>query len=350
MGASTAVTVLPEPVSVAGVSQATYDKQAALRENLEANLPQLLAVLPRGVRAEALASATMTAALDNPKLLDCSPLSMLRAVIKMATLGLRPGETADLVPIGNKVECWVRVKGVVDLAKRAGAIQWAREGFVCEGDVFEHEERETGTHFRHTAKASPKPDASNVTHVYAVLTLPTGLRVFEVWPIERVLAHKAKHAKDTGPGSVWGKHPLPMMAKTVVKAALRFAPLSPEVVGVMQAGDEIDADFEVVSDPVAALAGASAAFETLDRLTEAAGEPMTLAEAEAYTLPGGPTAWGGKGGQPFGALSTRGLQRFIDWVDGDPEKEAKFAREKKAAEIVLHDKEDAAASAEVGDA
>ncbi|MFK5282528.1 recombinase RecT, partial [Lacticaseibacillus paracasei] len=84
------------------------------------------------------------------------------------------------------------------------------------------------------------------------------------------MEHKKRHAKDTKPGSVWDKHPLPMMAKTVVKAALRFAPLSPDVRGVMAEGDDIpEGSMEMVTDPSAALALASGAFDALDAMDDA---------------------------------------------------------------------------------
>lgn len=353
MSETTVVALVPEPIAVTGISQAQYDRQAAFRDDLERNLPQILAVLPKGVRAEALAAASMTAALDNPKLLDCSPVSMMRAVLKMATLGLRIGETCDLVPIGSKVECWVRVKGVVDLAVRAGAIRWAREGFVCEGDHFEHEERGEGTHFVHRAHATPKADGSNLTHVYAIVVLKDGTRVFEVWSIDRVLEHKKRHAKDTKPGSVWDKHPLPMMAKSVVKAALRFAPLSPDVRGVMAAGDDIgDGTFEVVSDPsraLASMAGAMDALALLDDGTDTpAPEPMTLADAEAMTLPGNDKAWGGHGGKRLAECKDSLLTSVVAWIGKDAERAAKFAALAVACEIVMAARQDDDASAEMG--
>ena len=253
MSEQTAVAI-PEPMAITGVSQSVYDKQTAFRTELEAAMPQLLAVVPKGVRANALASAALTAALDNPTLLDCEPLSMVRAVYKVAALGLRIGETADLVPTkkGNRqlAECWVRVKGTVELAIRSGAVQFVREGFVVDGDEFEHEERADGTHFRHKSHGTPALDASNVSHVYAIVTLRSGARVYEVWTRERVLAHKAKYAKNLRDTSPWNTHPLGMWAKCVVRAALRFAPLSPEVRDAINEGDT---PLPETSDPTEAL-------------------------------------------------------------------------------------------------
>lgn len=335
MSESTAMTVAA-PVSVGGMTQEAYDRQEGFRQDLERNLPQILAVLPKGVRAEVMTSTAMTAALDNPKLLDCSPLSLFRAVLKAATLGLRIGETCDLVPIGAKAECWVRVRGVVDLAVRAGAIRWAREGYVCEGDEFEHEERAEGTHFRHKAISTPESDGSNVTHVYAMVVLRDGTRIFEVWTMARCQEHKRRFAKDTKPGSVWDKHPLPMYAKSVVKAALRFAPLSPEVKGAMAAGDEVEGTFEVISDPSRALASASSALDALALMDGDGGHEdastaptMTLAVAEQMQVRG----------KALKDIKTPRVAEIASWAEG--EGNAKLAM---ACEIVLADREDKASS------
>ena len=341
MSESTAITVAA-PVAVAGISQDQYDRQESFRQDLERNLPQIIAVLPKGVRHEVLTSASMTAALDNPKLLDCSPLSMFRAVLKAATLGLRIGEQCDLVPIGGKVECWVRVRGVVDLAVRAGAIRWAREGYVCAGDEFEHEERAEGTHFRHRALSEPKADASNVTHVYATIVLRDGTRVFEVWSMARCLEHKKRFAKDTKAGSVWDKHPLPMFAKSVVKAALRFAPLSPDVRSAMGAGDEVEGSYEVVGDPAKALASASSALDALalmdgsqDADASRDGSTTTLVDAEAMAVRG----------KPLRDIKTPRLTEIRAWaVENDN------VRLAMSCDIVLAAREDAALSDESEDA
>jgi phage RecT family recombinase len=350
-----ALVEIPQPVLVPGVSSDLLAKQETFRAQLTENLPQLAAVLPRGVRAEAMASASLTAALDNPALLDCSPLSLFRSVLKMATLGLRIGETCDIVPIQGKAECWVRVKGVVELAIRAGAIKFAREGYVSIGDEFEHEETESGTKFRHRVVNSPALDASNLTHVYAIITLATGERIYEVWKLDRVLAHRDKHAKDKSPKGVWARHPLPMMAKTVLKSALRFAPLSPEVRGAIGTGDEVEASFEIVGDPTAALNGAAGAFDALDALEAgkvpalAAGPvvdvssatPRTLAEAEAMLLPGDSSAWGGRGGQPLANLSEAKLNAVRGWIAKDEQRRDRYAGVNAACEMILDARADA---------
>lgn len=348
MSEATAVMV-PEPMAVRGISQDTYDKQVAFREQLTAAMPQLLAVVPKGVRAQALASAALTAALDNPALLDCEPLSMVRAVYKVAALGLRIGETVDLVPTKkgarNLAEAWIRVKGTVELAIRSGAVQFVREGFVVNGDEFEHEERAGGTHFRHKSLGTPALDASNVSHVYAIVTLKSGARVYEVWTRERVLAHKAKYAKNTRDTSPWNTHPLGMWAKCAVRAALRFAPLSPEVRDAISEGD---APLIEDSDPTQALQAGAGLLALGAGMDDAAA--MTLSDAEAMTLPGRDGAWGGKAGLPLGDLKDSLLSQVHRWATGDDERRVKFAALATACEIIMASREDGTLSDTISEA
>lgn len=346
--------LVPQPITAAEVTTADLERQRQFRENLEANMPQLLAVLPKGISGQALAAASMTAALDNPKLLQCSELSLVRAVFKVATLGLRIGETCDLVPIKNKAECWVRVKGVVDLAVRAGSIKWARDGFVCRGDRFEYEERDTGTHFIHEPKSFPFPNGSNVTHIYAQIRLPGNNLVYEVWPMERCLAHKKRYAPNPKPDSAWAQHPLQMMSKSVLKAGLRFARLSPHIRSVIDDGDDVgEGVFEIDNNPVAALEAADGALKQLaamDAGAESAGAEstharetdqgnpparrMSLLEAEDLVLPGKPKAWAGRAGQRLGALPSSFLSRLPLWIAEDPQRAERYADIAVACDII----------------
>lgn len=274
-----AVTI-PEPMAVRGISQQTHDLATAFRDDLEAAMPQLLAVLPKGVKAEAMASMALTCALDNPALLKCEPLSLVRATLKMATLGLRPGETCDIVPTKKSkrdlAECWVRVRGIVDLAVRAKAIQYAKTVPVVDGDDWSFEDDV----LRHRPRHAPKADGSNVTHMAAMIILPSGIKVWELWAKERIIEHRDRYAKNLeyegrpNKSSPWIKDPLPMWGKTVLKSLLRYARLSPEVASAINEGDDLgDGAFAVVGadDPTLALRGAAGALDALAQLT--AGEP-----------------------------------------------------------------------------
>lgn len=326
--------MIPEPMAVRGVSQETHDKAMAFRADLEAAIPQLMAVLPRGVRLDAMTSMALTCALDNPELLSCEPLSLVRATFKMATAGLRPGETCDIVPTtkgsgANKrkiAEMWPRVKGIVDLAVRSKAIQYAKTVPIANGDEWTFDDDV----LRHRPLVSPKLDGSNVTHMAAMIILPSGLKVWELWAKERIIEHRDKYAKNLdyngspNKASPWIKDPLPMWGKTVLKSLLRYARLSPEVAAVIAAGDDIgEGAFTELpaSDPTIALREGASVLAMLGegdggRLDSAIiDQPIqpqpdatpaatTLAEAEAVVVKG----------KTLGAMSDSRLASVRDWA------------------------------------
>jgi phage RecT family recombinase len=349
MSEATAVMV-PEPMAVRGISQDTHDLAQAFRADLEAAMPQLMAVLPKGVRGESMASMALTCALDNPELLSCEPLSLVRATFKMATLGLRPGETCDIVPTkkGNRklAEMWPRVKGIVDLAVRAKAIQYAKTVPIADGDDWSFEDDV----LRHRPRVSPKADGSNVTHMAAMVILPSGVRVWELWARERIIEHRDKYAKNItyegrpNKSSPWIKDPLPMWGKTVLKSLLRYARLSPEVASAIAEGDDIgDGTFTPVAgdDPTAALRGAAGALAALDSVAQlGAGatitEPvrMALSAAEAVTV----------NGKTLGSLSDEQLALVRDNASAKGK-----AALLEAADIVISARMDAEASAELAE-
>lgn len=347
--------MVPETMNVRGISKDDHKLVEEFRLDLEGAMPQLLAVLPKGVRGEAMASMALTCALDNPALLKCEPLSLVRATFKMATLGLRPGETCDIVPTkkGKRdlAECWIRVKGVVDLAVRAKAIQFAKTLPIADGDDWSFEDDV----LRHRPRVSPKQDGSNVTHMAAMIILPSGIKVWELWPRERIIEHRDKHAKNLSYegrpniSSPWHKDPLPMWGKTVLKSLLRYARLSPEVSGAIAEGDDIgDGSFTELpaSDPTLALRSASGTLDALAQLTSG-DEPrldsaiitepqaMTLDQAEAVTVKG----------KTLGSMSDGHLASLHDWATKNDK-----ASLVMACDIVIAARMDAQNSDEVGEA
>ncbi len=354
-----AVSVVPEPMAVRGVSQELYDRQLLFKADLERAIPQLEAALPKGVRAQALASMALTMVLDNPKLLDCEPLSLTRSVYKVAALNLRIGETCDIVPTKKRgkdiAECWIRVRGVFELAIRARAIQWAKYILICDGDEWSYMNDE----LRHTPRCTVKADCSNVTHVSAMVILPSGIKVWEQpWPAERIIAHRDKYAKNVASAeSPWNRDPGPMWGKTVLKSLLRFAPMSPELRAAISEGDgesQRSWQSDAPDDPTAALkSGAGLLALGEGDGGESGTESMTLDEAEAMTLPGksGDTkVWGGKGGMCLRDLKDGLLSSVIVWVNKDAERATKYANLAVAADCILSARADDAETADAKEA
>lgn len=84
-------------------------------------------VLPKGVTYEEVYAETAHAVANNPKLLQCLPMSLLRAVGRAAQTGLVIGETVHLVPFKDRKRgVWLcqkitDYKGEIELIVRSGS-------------------------------------------------------------------------------------------------------------------------------------------------------------------------------------------------------------------------------------
>ena len=128
------------------------EKASSLKSLLhkDAYVKQFQAVLPKWLSADRLLRIVQSAANMNPKIADCTPQSILSAVMQCAQLGLEPilGR-AYLIPYKNTKRVgsqWVKVlecqfqpgyQGLIELAERTGDYSGIRAHVVYENDVFE---------------------------------------------------------------------------------------------------------------------------------------------------------------------------------------------------------------------
>ncbi len=110
---------------------------------------QMAMVLPKHLTAERMARVACTAILKTPKLANCSPESLLQALMLCSQAGLEPdGRNAHLIPYGDQVQVIFDWKGLVALARRNG-VQNISADNVCENDEFEWYRDAEGLHFKH---------------------------------------------------------------------------------------------------------------------------------------------------------------------------------------------------------
>ena len=109
-----------------------------------AKLEELQKVCARGADAQKMLKMFAIAGSRTPKLLQCTPLSMLDAMVRCAELGLMPSTlgTAYLIPYENRknntVECQLIIgyRGLVELARRSGQIARIEAHIVYKQDEF----------------------------------------------------------------------------------------------------------------------------------------------------------------------------------------------------------------------
>lgn len=242
-------------------------------------------IRPRGApRFDTLKQQAILACRRQPKLLTCTPASLLQAFMSAYQLGLDPSGTlgsAYVVPFNSKVNGkWITqaqlipgYRGLIDLARRSGEILQISARVVREGDFFECE---FGLFERLVHKPSRAPDraAQAITDVYAVAVLradnhPKGeTRQFDVMSFEEVEAVRQNAPSKNSPA--WQNHYAEMAKKTVVRRLMKYLPVSTDVGRALTYDDRIASD-EPIDDvlPEVALLGE----DDLEDVIEAPPEP-----------------------------------------------------------------------------
>ena len=184
----------------------------------------------------------LTTLSSNRQLQQCKPETFLGAMMQAAQLGVEPNTPlgqAYLIPYRNhgQLECQFQLgyKGYLSLFYRSGGKDLQAHE-VYENDTFEFE-------FGLEPKLRHVPamrDRGQVIAYYAVWRTQDGGYGFDVMSVEDVREHMRKLSKAAEKGfSPWSTNFDEMAKKTVIKKALKYAPLSTEFVRAMSADETI---------------------------------------------------------------------------------------------------------------
>lgn len=210
------------------------DKITTIRGLMESNKGAFAAALPRHMNADRMIRVALTSFNLTPKLLDCTPRSLLGAVIQCAQLGLEPGVLghAYLIPYGKDVQLVVGYKGLIQLARRSGEISTVTAHEVCSKDKFSYV---YGLDPKLMHVPSEEADRGPISHFYAVVRLKDGGSQFEVMTKAQVDAHRDRYSRAAKNGPWVTEYP-EMGKKTVLRRVLKLSPASIE----MQQAIEMD--------------------------------------------------------------------------------------------------------------
>lgn len=219
----------------------TNEAQKGLQATLQSDgmLRQLRMACAKTVTPERMARIAMTELRRVPKLATCTPQSFLGALMQCAQLGLEPGPMglAYLIPYGNEVTLQVGYKGLLQLVWRSEQIASVQSEVVYEGDVFEYAHGIPPT--LHHIPADHRPADAKPTHVYAVLGTKGGGWITRVRTAEQIEAHRKKYSQ-AGGKSPWVTAWDEMACKTVIKLAVKRAPVSSEVIAAVALDDQAE--------------------------------------------------------------------------------------------------------------
>ena len=200
----------------------------AVRDLIVAKRDQIAGLLPGHLDAGRLARLALISIRQTPKLQDCTPESLLGAILQAAQLGLEPDGTlgqAYLVPYKTNATLQIGYRGMIELARRSGKVRRIAARVVYDGD---HLEYETGLEDRlvHRPNLKRKADAE-VIAVYAVAELEDGAKVFDVLTKDEI--ERARSASRNRSGEIWSKYYDEMARKTAVRRLFKYLPVSVEL-------------------------------------------------------------------------------------------------------------------------
>lgn len=229
-----------------GQMSAAKAEKKTMQAYIKAMAPAIQKALPSVITPERFTRMVLSALSATPKLAECSPQSFLAAMMTAAQLGVEPNTAlgqAYLLPYRNhgQMECQFQLgyKGLIDLAYRSGEVSVIQAHTVYENDVFEYE-LGMDPKLRHVPA---KADRGEAVAYYAMFKTKDGGYGFEVMSVDDVQRHAQRYSKSYGSGSSpWRSNFDEMAKKTVLKRALKYAPLKSDFVRGVAQDETIKAD------------------------------------------------------------------------------------------------------------
>lgn len=231
---------LTKPNEPNGASTTIAKKPNTLGDYLNSDMvkAQFKQVLPDHMKPDKFMRILISAVNRTPKLRECTPSSVLSAMLQSAALGLEPNTPlgdAYLIPFYNHktkvTECQFMLgyQGIITLGRNSGAFSALFSEAVYEGDVFEYEYG-SNHHLKHIPSISGRGERPKLYYAYA--KLKDGGESFKVMSREDIERHAMKFSKSQSNGTMYGPwvdNFDAMAMKTMIKQLFKLMPLSPEV-------------------------------------------------------------------------------------------------------------------------
>lgn len=204
-------------------------RNMTIPDMVKAMMPEIRKALPSVLTPERFTRIALSALNNTPALQQCTPISFLAALMNAAQLGLEPNTPlgqAYLIPYKNKgqweVQFQVGYKGLIDLAYRNGQMQTIQAQAVYENDEFEYE-------YGLEPKLIHKPafsDRGEMTYFYGIFRTVNGGFGFSVMSKADMDQYAKTYSKAFESSySPWKTNYEEMAKKTVIKQALKYAPI-----------------------------------------------------------------------------------------------------------------------------
>ena len=231
-------------------------KSMSIADLIKAMEPEIKKALPEVITPERFTRMALSALNTTPKLQECSQMSFLAALMNAAQLGLEPNTPlgqAYLIPYNNKgkMECQFQIgyKGLIDLGYRNPQMQIISAHAVYENDEFEYE-------LGLNPKLEHRPtlgERGEVRLFYGMFKLTNGGFGFEVMSKTAIDAFAKEYSKAFDSSfSPWKTNYEGMAKKTVIKQALKYAPIKADFRRALSTDETIKNEIAENMDKVSA--------------------------------------------------------------------------------------------------
>ncbi len=218
-------------------------KSMSIADLIKAMEPEIKRALPEVITPERFTRMALSALNTTPKLKECTQMSFLAALMNAAQLGLEPITSlgqAYLIPYNNKgtVECQFQIgyRGLLELAYRNLQMQMISAQTVYENDEFEYE---LGLNPRLEHRPT-LGERGEIRLFYGFFKLANGGFGFEVMSKTAMDEFAKEYSKGFDSAySPWKTNYESMAKKTVLKRALKYAPIKTDFRKVLSTDETV---------------------------------------------------------------------------------------------------------------
>ena len=207
---------------------------------LQSLVPDCNALLPADITTEQFRAALWLELTGRPSLRECAIDTIRTAIVQAATDGMLPGRDCHILPFRQKGASGRRATkvdnyhGLQRALERTGKVVRSWAAPVCEHDLWEFDRFMDRP--KHIEAMTLGKTPGQELFYYGAILFKDGTCAFETMSLDALAAVEASSpAHEFGPWKDW---PEMMKRKSALKRVCKYAPVTPEIVRILDADDQ----------------------------------------------------------------------------------------------------------------
>jgi recombination protein RecT len=216
---------------------------AEIARMINAMRPEIARAAPKGMDPDRLVRIALTVVRKTPELGNCSPPSILGALMTCSQLGLEPGAMDLIYLIPRDGECTINIgyRGFIQLAYRSGMVARISAEPVHANDHFIHR-KGLNPILEHTWDlGAPRGELIAAWCAHSLTTGGSDFTVVDETDIARAKRSAQGLSRASSP---WNTDPAAMWRKTAIRRDLKLCPQSPELARALAVDGGVRTDLE----------------------------------------------------------------------------------------------------------